>query len=107
VGAARQALPPRLLPSRHFLGQQEPEEVYVRPAFLLRLHGDLLVDAAHVRQVETLEQSLAFPLGEAPALKNSIVGGAIHGFTPWEKRFPGLAWVPAPRTSATSDGSPS
>ena len=106
VGATSQALQTRLLPSGHLLGQQEREEVRVGPAFLLGLHGDLLVDAPHVRQVQTLEQSLAFRLGEAPALWTGVVGAIPHDFTSLGKKDSRLAFVPASRTSAVSGGAP-
>src|SRR6266571_9002550 len=96
VGAPRQMLQTRLLSSRHLLRQQESEEVRVGPAFLLGLHRDLLVDAAHVGQVETLEQSLAFRLGEAPALRTGVVGVTLHNFTSWEKSFAARPRTPTP-----------
>ncbi len=81
AGAAGEALQACLLPSRHFFGQQESEEVAERPAVLLGLAGHLLVDPAHVSQVEALEESLQFRLGEIPALGDVVVGRDVHRFT--------------------------
>src|SRR2546426_215277 len=87
VGAPSQALQTRLLPSGHLFGEQESEEVTVRPAFLLGLSRDLLVDAARVRQVEALEQSIEFRLGESPALGAVVVRRETHRFTSQEEDF--------------------
>jgi hypothetical protein len=57
-----------LLPSRHFFGQQQSQEVSIRPTFLLRPNGNLQVDPAHVRQVEAPEVYLELALGEFQTL---------------------------------------
>ena len=87
VGAPSQALQTRLLPSGHLLGEQESQEVTVRPAFLLGLSRDLFVDAARVRQVEALEQSIQFRLGESPALGDVLVRRDTHQLTSREEDF--------------------
>ena len=56
-------LQPRLLPSRHFLGQQQSQEVPIRPTFLLRPNRNFFVDPARVRQVEAPEVNLELALG--------------------------------------------
>jgi len=64
VCAPRAALQSRLLASRYFFGQQQSQEVPIRPTFLLRPNGHLLVNPAHVRQVKAPEVSLELALGE-------------------------------------------
>src|SRR5262249_7470166 len=63
------ALDAGLLPSRYFFGQQQSEEIPIRPAFLLGPARDLFVDPAHVRQVQTPEVNLELALGELQALR--------------------------------------
>jgi hypothetical protein len=43
VCAPSTTLQSRLLPSRHFLGQQQSQEVSIRPTFLLGPNGNFLV----------------------------------------------------------------
>jgi hypothetical protein len=75
VRAPGAALQSRLLPSCHFFGQQESEEVPIRPALLFGSTSDLLIDPAHVRQVEASEVNLQLTLGEfqAPGIVEVIL----------------------------------
>jgi len=60
-------------PSRYFFGQQQSQEVPIRPTFLLGPNGNLLVDPAHVRQVEAPEVYLELPLGEFQTFHRVVV----------------------------------
>jgi hypothetical protein len=62
-----------LLPSRHFFGQQQSQEVSVRPTFLLRPNGNLLVDPARVRQIQSPEMNLELALGQFQTLRRVVV----------------------------------
>ena len=69
VGVSGAALETRLFPSRDFFGQQESEEVTIRPGFLLRPIRDLQIDPAHVRQIQTPEVGLELSLGKFRTLQ--------------------------------------
>src|SRR6267143_1091246 len=99
MSIASAALQPRLLPSRYFFGQQQSQEVPIRPTFLLRPIRDYFVDSAHVRQVEASEVRLELTLGEFQTLRivGVILGGPwyieriegpyslLHGITSWKR----------------------
>jgi hypothetical protein len=57
VRAPRAALQSCLLPSRYFFGQQQSQEVPIRPTFLLCPNGNLLVNAVTVK-VDSCEGTL-------------------------------------------------
>jgi hypothetical protein len=67
------ALQSRLLPSRYFFGQQQSQEVAIRPTFLLRPISDLFVNPARVRQVEAPEVNLELAFGQFQALQSVVV----------------------------------
>ena len=73
VCAPRAALQSRLLPSRYFFGQQQSQEVSIRPTFFFRPNGNLLVDPARVRQVETPEVNLELALRQFQTLGCVVV----------------------------------
>src|SRR6267154_3138484 len=73
VCAPRTTLQPRLLPLRYFFGQQQSQEVSIRPTFLLRSNGNLFVNPACVRQLQTPEVNLELPLGQFRALHSVVV----------------------------------
>ncbi len=98
VGAASQTLETGLLPSRHFFGQQESEKITIGPTFVFGSMSHLLVDPAHVRQVETPEEGLHFRLGEIQALRDLVVGRDGHRFTSRGRRFSLAALVPTERS---------
>src|SRR5256884_9418282 len=70
---ASAALQSRLFPSRYFFGQQQSQEVPIRPTFLLRPNGNLLVDPARVRQIQTSEVRLELAFGEFQTLQSVVV----------------------------------
>jgi len=72
VCTPRAALQSRLFPSRHFFGQQQSQEVSVRPTFLLCPNGNLLVDPARVRQIEAPEVNLQLALGQFQTLGSVV-----------------------------------
>ena len=67
VGATRQPLQPCLLAMRHFLGDEQGEEVPVGPLLLFGARDHLAIDPAQVRQVETLEQRVELDFGKSRA----------------------------------------
>src|SRR5712691_3383439 len=73
VCAPRAALQSRLFPSRYFFGQEQSQEVPIRPIFLLRSNGNLLVDSARVRQIQTPEVNLELAFGEFQTLQSVVV----------------------------------
>ena len=89
---------PRLLPSCYFFGQQQSQEVPIRPTFFLRPSGNFPVDPTHVRQVETPEVRLELTLGESQTLRiagvilcgHRYIGriegpySLLHGITSWK-----------------------
>src|ERR1700756_548507 len=81
VCAPRTALQSRLFPSGYFFGQQQCQEVPIRPTFLLGPISDFLVNPAHVRQVEAPKVYLELPLGEFQALHRVVVMLCGHRFT--------------------------
>jgi len=68
------ALQTGLLSSGYFFGQQENQELPIRPAFLLGLSGHSLVDPAHMRQVQALKQSIELALGKFTTRRNGKTG---------------------------------
>jgi len=68
VCTPRAALQSRLFPSRHFFGQQQSQEVSIRPTFFFRSSGNFLVDPARVRQIEAPEVNLQLALRQARIL---------------------------------------
>src|SRR6266852_2485500 len=73
VCAPRAALQSRLFPSRYFFGQQQSQEVPIRPTFLLRSNGNLLVDSARVRQIQMPEVNLELAFGEFQTLQSVVI----------------------------------
>src|SRR6266404_9022842 len=73
VRAPRAALQSCLLPSRYFFGQQQSQEVPIRPTFLLGPISDLFVNPARVRQVEAPEVNLELAFGEFQTLQSVVV----------------------------------
>ena len=71
--AAREALQAGLLASCDFFGKQKSEEVAIGPIFFFGSMCHLLVDAAHVREVETLEQSIELRRRKLRSLGHRIV----------------------------------
>src|SRR4030095_4886901 len=68
VCAPSTTLQSRLFPSCYFFGQQQSQEVPIRPTFLLGPISDLFVNPTRMRQVEAPEVNLELPLGEFQAL---------------------------------------
>ena len=73
VRAAGAALQSGLLASCNFFGEQKSEEVAIGPTFFFGSMRHLLVDAAHVREVETLEQSIELRRRKLRSLGHGIV----------------------------------
>ena len=73
VRAPRAALQSRLLPSRYFFGQQQSQEVPIRPPFLLGPISDLFVNPARVRQIQTPEVNLELAFGEFQTLGGVVI----------------------------------
>jgi hypothetical protein len=73
VCAPSTTLQSRLFPSRYFFGQQQSQKVPIRPTFLLRPNGNLLVDPARVRQIQTPEVHFELALGQFQTLGRVVV----------------------------------